>query len=153
MAAGFVVAENKMPEFKKFIEAHIIEQLSGKVLVPEIGIDAALTPEGGSVELVESLDMAGPFGAGNPRPRFVLPAVTPVSPSIVGNDHIRCFLQSAKGGKRIKAIAFRIAGTPAGDVLISARGSALHVAGHLNIDSWKGERRTQFVIEDVARVG
>ncbi|MEC7488662.1 MAG: single-stranded-DNA-specific exonuclease RecJ [Pseudomonadota bacterium] len=153
MAAGFVVAVDNLSKFKNFMEGHIIEQLSGKVLVPEIGIDAALTPEAGSVELFDSLNLAGPFGAGNPRPRFVLPSVTPVSSNIVGSNHIRCFLQSTTGGRRIKAIAFRIAGTPAGNMLINARGSALHVAGHLNIDSWKGERRTQFVIEDVARAG
>jgi len=27
----------------------------------------------------------------------------------------------------------------------------VHVAGHLNIDTWQGNRKPQFVIEDVAR--
>jgi hypothetical protein len=27
----------------------------------------------------------------------------------------------------------------------------LHVAGHLNIDTWQGNRKAQFVIEDVAQ--
>jgi len=27
----------------------------------------------------------------------------------------------------------------------------LHVAGHLNIDTWQGNRKAQFIIEDVAQ--
>ena len=151
MAAGFTVAADRLGEFRQFLAEHISGQLNGERLAPEIGIDGALSVEGATVELIELLDEAGPFGAGNPRPRFVLPAVAPIRADIVGTDHVRCFLGPPEGGARLKAIAFRAAGTPVGEALLNARGGVLHVAGYLNIDSWQGNRRPQFVIEDVAR--
>lgn len=151
MAAGFTVAEDRLGEFRSFLAEHIANQLGGARLAPEIGIDGTVSPEGATVELIELLDGAGPYGAGNPRPRFVLPAVTPVNAGIVGTDHVRCFLAAPEGGTRLKAIAFRAAGTPVGEALLNAHGSALHVAGHLAVDSWQGARRAQFVIEDAAR--
>jgi single-stranded-DNA-specific exonuclease len=151
MAAGFTVAEDRIGDFREFLSDHISRQTSGEVMVPEIGIDGAVSPEGATVELIEALEAAGPYGSGNPRPRFVLPAVTPINASVVGTDHVRCFLTSAEGGPRLKAIAFRAAGTAAGDALLNSRGEALHVAGYLNIDTWQGNRQAQFVIEDAAR--
>jgi single-stranded-DNA-specific exonuclease len=151
MAAGFSVAEDKIADFRTFLGDHIARQLAGELLTPDIGIDGALSPEGATVELIEMLDAAGPFGAGNPRPRFVLPAVATVNARIVGTDHVSCFLSPPEGGPRLKAIFFRAAGTPAGEALLNARGGVVHVAGHLNIDTWQGNRKPQFVIEDVAR--
>ena len=151
MAAGFTVAEDRLNDFRAFLADHISTQLAGARLSPDIGIDGAISPEGATVELIELLDRAGPFGAGNPRPRFVLPAVAPINARIVGTDHVSCFLAAPEGGTRLKAIAFRTAGTPVGEALLNARGGALHVAGHLSIDTWQGNRKVQFMIEDVAR--
>ena len=153
MAAGFTVAEERLDDFHRFLTDHVENQLSGTVLAPDIGIDGALSPEGATVELIECLNDAGPFGASNPRPRFVLPSVAPVNARVVGIDHVSCFLAAPEGGVRLKAIAFRTAGTPVGDALLNARGGALHVAGHLNIDTWQGDRKPQLIIEDVARAG
>ena len=153
MAAGFTVAEECLDDFRRFLTEHVENQLSGAVLAADIGIDGAFSPEGATVELIESLNDAGPFGASNPRPRFVLPSVAPVNARVVGTDHVSCFLAAPEGGVRLKAIAFRTAGTPVGDALLNARGGALHVAGHLNIDTWQGDRRPQLIIEDVARAG
>lgn len=151
MAAGFSVAEDKLWAFRDFLAEHIADQLAGERLAPEIGIDGAVSPEGATVELIELLDAAGPFGSGNPRPRFVLPSVKPMKADIVGTDHVRCFLGAPEGGAWLKAIAFRAAGTPVGEALLNARGGVLHVAGHLNIDTWQGNRKPQFIIEDAAR--
>jgi len=153
MAAGFTVAGERLDDFRRFLTDHIENQLAVAVLAPDIGIDGALSPEGATVEFIDSLNDAGPFGAGNPRPRFVLPAVAPVNARIVGTDHVSCFLAAPQGGPRLKSIAFRTAGTPVGEALLNARGGALHVAGHLNVDTWQGDRKPQLIIEDVARAG
>jgi len=153
MAAGFTVAGERLDDFRRFLTDHIENQLAGAVLAPDIGIDGALSPKGATVEFIDSLNDAGPFGAGNPRPRFVLPAVAPINARIVGTDHVSCFLAAPQGGPRLKSIAFRTAGTPVGEALLNARGGALHVAGHLNVDTWQGDRKPQLIIEDVARAG
>ena len=63
MAAGFTVAEERLIDFRRFLTEHIENQLEGTALSPDIGIDGALSPEGATVEIIESLNEAGPFGA------------------------------------------------------------------------------------------
>ena len=84
MAAGFTVAEERLIDFRRFLTEHIENQLEGTALSPDIGIDGALSPEGATVAFIVSLNEAGPFGASNPRPRFVLPSVAPVNARVVG---------------------------------------------------------------------
>ena len=153
MAAGFTVAAERLADFRQFLTDHTQNQIAGAVLSPDIGIDGALSPEGATVEFIDALNDAGPFGANNPRPRFVLSGVRPINARIVGTDHVSCFLTALEGGPRLKSIAFRTAGGPVGNALLNARGGGLHVAGHLNIDTWQGDRKPQMIIEDVARVG
>jgi single-stranded-DNA-specific exonuclease len=47
-------------------------------------------------------------------------------------------------------VAFRAAGQPMGDALLSAAGMPLHVAGHLRRDTRNGREKRELVIEDVA---
>jgi len=50
----------------------------------------------------------------------------------------------------LRAIAFRVAGTPLGQFLVETGGSAIHVAGHLRRDSWRGGNAVQLSIDDAA---
>jgi len=52
----------------------------------------------------------------------------------------------------LKAIAFRVAETPLGEFLGAARGRAIHVAGHLRRDAYRGGDAVQLVIDDAAPV-
>ena len=49
-----------------------------------LGLDGALSIEGATTELISLMEQAGPYGAGNPEPRFALPNVRLVQASIVG---------------------------------------------------------------------
>jgi single-stranded-DNA-specific exonuclease len=51
---------------------------------------------------------------------------------------------------RLRAIAFRAVGTPLGQFLAETRGAAIHVAGHLRRDSWRGGEAVQLLIDDAA---
>ena len=150
MAAGFTVETGKLSEFRAFLDDHITGQLGGLPPVAELGIDGALTPEGATVDLIELLDKIGPFGAGNARPRFAFAGVRVVKSDLVGADHIRCFIASPGGGKRLKSIAFRAAGTALGRALADPTGAPLNIAGHLQIDRWRGAENAQLIIEDAA---
>ena len=151
MAAGFTVATERIEEFKSFLDEHIARQLDYRIPPVGLAIDAALTPKGATANIVDALEAVGPFGAGNPRPRFALPRVTMARVDVVGSDHVRCFLVGAEGGPRLKGIAFRSVGTPLGEALLTAGGAPLHFAGHLKADRWKGADAVELVIEDAAR--
>ncbi len=91
-------------------------------------IDGAVVASGATPELIDLLESAGPFGQGNPQPRFALPAHRVKFAKVVGDKHVRAMLEAGDGA-RIDAIAFRAAGQPLGDLLMSAGGMPLHLAG------------------------
>lgn len=150
MAAGFTVREDRLLELRDFLIAHVAKQLGGAPLVPELRMDGTLLPGGATVDLIRGLDAAGPFGSGNPRPRFVLPTVKPIGARVVGNGHVSCVLAAAEGGGRLKAVAFREAGTALGEALLNRNGTLLHVAGYLKVDTWLDRETPQLTIEDAA---
>ena len=104
---------------------------------------------GATRELMDLLDRAGPYGQGNAQPRFVFPAHRVKFAKVVGESHVRLVLEAADGG-RIEAIAFRAAGQPLGDLLMSAGGMPLHVAGALRRDTWGGREKIELAIDDAA---
>jgi single-stranded-DNA-specific exonuclease len=95
------------------------------------------------------LGQVGPYGVGNPEPRFVFPSVRVAKADIVGEKHVRCFLSDPRGA-RLNGIAFRAVDTPIGRLLLDTAGASVHLAGRLRADEWRGAARVQLQIEDVA---
>ena len=59
--------------------------------------------------------------------------------------------REAQDGGRLDGIAFRAVETPLGELLLSSRGSQIHIAGTLGADHWQGARRVQLRVMDVAK--
>ncbi|MGQ0456546.1 MAG: single-stranded-DNA-specific exonuclease RecJ [Hyphomicrobium sp.] len=149
MAAGLTLKRERLAEVEAFFAQRLAQAARGARAAAVLDIDAAVVASGATPELVELLDRAGPYGQGNPQPRFVLPAHRVKFAKIVGDAHVRAMLEAGDGG-RIDAIAFRAAGQPLGDLLMSAGGMPLHVAGHLRRDTWGGRDKIELQIEDAA---
>jgi len=152
MAAGFTVEAAKLDALRDFLTEQIDRALGGAAPQPSIGLDGALEVAAATPELLALLERLGPFGAGNARPRFAVAQARIVNVQPVGADHVRCILTGPDGTGRLKAIAFRAAGTPLGAALLAARGAPLHLAGQLRIDDWQGAESAQLIIDDAARV-
>ncbi|HPG90043.1 MAG TPA: DHHA1 domain-containing protein, partial [Hyphomicrobium sp.] len=149
MAAGLTMKREKLAALDKFLTREMAAAASGARAAAALEIDAALMASGATVEVVNLLDAAGPYGQGNAQPRFVFPAHRVKFAKIVGDAHVRVVLEGGDGG-RLEAIAFRAAGQPLGEVLMSAGGLPLHVAGHLRRDTWGGREKIELQIDDVA---
>ena len=150
MAAGFTVAAERLDALREFLVERLGDGLDRGRLVPELRVDAALSLGAAQAELISHIERLAPFGAGNPEPRFVLPAVRVVHTEGVGNGHLRCTLANPLDTARLRAIAFRTVGTPLGQFLAETRGAAVHVAGHLRRDTWRGGDAVQLLIDDAA---
>jgi single-stranded-DNA-specific exonuclease len=150
MAAGFTVAAGKVEALRQFLVERLGDGLDREHLVPALSIDAALSLAAAQDALIEHIARLAPFGAGNPEPRFVFPSVCVIHAEPVGSGHLRCTLADPFGAARLRAIAFRVAGTPLGRFLGETRGAAIHVAGHLRRDSWRGGDAVQLAIDDAA---
>ena len=116
---------------------------------PCCGSTGAVAPGGANGALLDRLDVAGPFGVGNPEPAFAVPRCTVDFAKVVGEGHVRCRL-SEPGGARLEAIAFRAADGPVGKALLDSRGGALHVAGALRRDRWRGRDGVKMIVADAA---
>jgi single-stranded-DNA-specific exonuclease len=152
MAAGFTVAGDKLDSLREFLVERLGDGFESERLVPELSIDGALSAAGAQGGVIEHIAALAPFGAANPEPRFAFPAVQIAFVEPVGTGHMRCTLADPIGPARLKAIAFRAAETPLGAFLAASRGRAIHLAGHLRRDDYRGGEAVQLVIDDAAPV-
>ncbi len=149
MAAGLTIDARRIDDLAGFLDERAragFTAAKGDLALP---VDGAVTAGGATVSLVETIEKAGPFGAGQPDPVFVLPAHRVSYAETVGAAHVRLTL-AGSDGSTLKAMAFRAAGRPLGDFLLSARGRPVHVAGILGLDHWQGEARVQLRVVDAA---
>jgi len=117
---------------------------------PHLKVDAVLTASGATRALLEGIEAAGPFGAGNPAPVFAFAAHRVQWVDVVGQKHLRCTLKAGDGAT-LRAIAFRSVDTPLGEALLNAReGRLWHVAGRLQRDDYNGRDGVQLHIADIA---
>lgn len=149
MAAGLSLTEEALDDFIAFLRARVARDLVPRV--PVLGLDGVLTPAGACGDLVDLLESCGPYGVGNPQPRFVLPSVQIIKPVVRQDKHVSCLLRG-QDGLSLKAIAFRVMGTELGQGLLNSRGRLFHVAGKLQRDSYGGQDAVQVIIEDAANV-
>lgn len=149
MAAGLTIVADKLAAFRAFVESGVADGVAAARLAGELAVDGALTAEGATVDLIETIERVGPFGAGQPEPLFVFPAHRIVYADRVGETHLRLTVASASGA-RLKAMAFRAADTPLGAFLSERRGGPVHLAGHLGLDYWQGEPQVQLRLVDAA---
>jgi single-stranded-DNA-specific exonuclease len=152
MAAGFTVAEDKLDQLREFLVERLGDGLATKRLVPELMIDGALSVGAAQSGVIDHIAALAPFGAANPEPRFAFPGVQLAFVEPVGTGHRRCTLADPVGPARLKAIAFRVAETPLGEFLAASRGRAIHLAGHLRRDDYRGGDAVQLLIDDAAPV-
>jgi single-stranded-DNA-specific exonuclease len=150
MAAGLTVEVARLGDLRGFLEERLAPQVAAAAQ-RFLAIDGALTAGGASLDLIELLEQAGPYGQGHPAPLFAFPAHRVVYADQAGSDHIRLTL-AAEDGRRIKAVAFRAMGTELGEALLSERKFPLHIAGRLTVDDWNGSRAASIHIEDAARL-
>ena len=151
MAAGLTIAPGRIGDLRAFLETELAQETALARASQALKIDAALTASGATLSLIESLEKAGPFGARNPSPVFAFPAHRIVYADIAGTDHVRLTI-AAGDGSRLKAIAFRVADSELGELLLTERSHPLHFAGRLNINDWGGRRTPQLLVSDVAKV-
>ena len=150
MAAGFTVSAEKLDALRRFLSERLGDGLDGVKPVPELTVDAALSLAAAHGALIDHIARLAPFGAGNPEPRFAFPGVRVIHAEMVGSGHLRCTLADPLGEARLRGIAFRAAEIPLGRFLAETRGAAIHVAGHLRRDSWRGGDAVQLSIDDAA---
>ncbi len=149
MAAGLTVARDKFEAARTYLAEQVASPATTARAARALEIDGALTPAAANDTLIDLIERAGPYGQGNPQPRFVFPAHRVRFAKVMGEAHLRVTLE-ADDGSRIEGIAFRAVGQPLGELLTNTGGMPIHVAGNLRRDTWGGRQRIELQIEDAA---
>ncbi|SDW49860.1 single-stranded-DNA-specific exonuclease RecJ [Roseicitreum antarcticum] len=150
MAAGLTVARDKLEPAMARLAELLARQGSGTDGPRDMRIDALLMPGAVTLELIEQIDAAGPYGASAPAPRFALPSVQILSSRRMGETHLRVSIGDGMGA-RLDGIAFGAFETALGPLLTDPGAGALHLCGRIEINSFGGRRKAQLRIDDAAR--
>ncbi len=73
MAAGLTVERGKLGQLRQFFEERAETAIRDLVAVQTLKVDGALAAAGATLDLVDLLDQAGPYGSGHPQPLFAFP--------------------------------------------------------------------------------
>ncbi len=150
MAAGITIERSKLGDLRAYFEEETRAAVARLRENQSLAIDGALAASGATVSLYETLQKAGPYGPGHPQPVLALPHHVLADVRGVGRDHVRVALRGADG-KRVNAIAFRVAEGDLGRFLFNNIGQSVHVAGTLSLNHWNGSVMPQIQIIDAAK--
>jgi single-stranded-DNA-specific exonuclease len=148
MAAGFTVRAEQCAALQQFLCDRLESAVSEYALGRSIKLDAWISCVGATIELISTIESAGPYGAGNPSPRMAIRNAQLVDCRTLKDKHLRVILADQGGKGRLAAIAFNAVGTPLGQALQTRR--ILHIAGELKRNRWQGQESAQMIISDVA---
>ena len=151
MAAGLTVAADRIDALTAFLEDRLGGEVGRSAPRRALTVDAALGPRGVCVDLVDALDVAGPYGQGWPAPRVASGPWRVAKCDIVGENHVRAIL-SGQDGARLKAMLFRGRDTPLGLALASADGRWCFVTGRVARDDWGRTPAAELHLDDLAWV-
>jgi single-stranded-DNA-specific exonuclease len=153
MAAGFSIEQAKITSLRDFLNKRLGRNMAALGKERIIMIDSIISLKGCSTELVQLMEQAGPFGAGNPGIRLMLSNIKVIRADIAGENHVRvicCEAGADASSGSLKAMAFRSSATPLGEALLNAKGRAMHIIGQARINNWQGRETVDFFIDDVA---
>ena len=150
MAAGLSVARDKLEAAMTRLGELLDKQGAGGLGPRALKLDGALMPGAASVEMVERLEAAGPYGAGAPAPRFGFPDMQIHFAKRVGDNHLKVTFGDGLGAK-LDAICFGAYDGALGSALEAHGGARFHLAGRLELNHWRGRVSVQLRLEDAAR--
>lgn len=144
-AGGFTVATAKLDVFRERLTAFARETVAVETLRPAVTIESEITGAELDWDLFEHLAALEPFGAGNPRPDFLLRRSTIEDVTIVGGDgaHLK-FVITPPAGPRLTALAFGMADR-AGSI---RPGQHLDLAGRPVVNQFNGQKTMEWHVTD-----
>ena len=150
MAAGLTVERGRIEALADFLDDRLAADVARSRDDRALLLDAVVAPGGICPALCEALEAGGPYGAGWPAPRVAAGPVRVVKADVVGSGHLGLIV-AGDDGRRVKAIAFRMAQGPLGEAMLAAPPyRKLWIAGRVRADEWEGRVGAELHLEDAA---
>ena len=149
MAGGFILKKENIPTFRDFLIKNYEKSNINSSASANLYLDSIIAPSALNEVFFDEINCLAPFGSGNSEPKFVIENIKVISANIVGNNHIKLVL-SGKDGTVFKSLAWNAINTPLEPFLNNKNRKRINIAGKIHLNQWRGERKVEFMIEDIA---
>lgn len=141
MAAGLVVREEKIADFREAFNRYVAMHGDRADRVPVLHIDAEVELPELTLDLLDSYELLEPFGNNNPQPIFMARRVSlSDAPRRLQSNHLRLFLR--QGTTECDAIFFNGADMPLPD-------PPWDIAFTIDRNVWRGRSSLSISIQDI----
>jgi single-stranded-DNA-specific exonuclease len=147
MAAGFSLTKDQLPLLKTYLNEELHHVNNTLDLRPILFCDGYLDLRALTLDFMEELKILGPFGMGNPNPKFVFTDVMVQSYQLIKDDHIKCRFSQGEGVV-VEGMGFRLAGSPLGKFLMEGKKRPFDLIASPKVDTWGGKAKLTLMIED-----
>ncbi len=140
-AAGLSIREDKIDDFKKRFNNYLSDNYCKRDFIPEIKLDVVLEGKDINRELYNNINKLMPFGAGNPRPKFLLSNSRLKKCYTVGRDkrHLKFELENGVSG-----IGFDL-----GYLKNKLSSTQVDLAFNIKLNNWKDKENIQLNLLDI----
>lgn len=147
MAAGMTISEADLPQFGELLDQRVGETLKGVVPGERYLSDGELSTDEFTLELVQTLRDAGPWGAGFEEPCFD-GEFELLEKRTVGDNHLKMKLCWPDQRRPVNAIAFGQA-----DECEAEPGERMRLLYRPQINEWQGNVSAELLVERVFSAG
>ena len=148
MAGGFSIKEDKITVFRDLLIKNYERFYKHSFNDLNLHLDSLIAPSALNEKFFYEISSLGPFGSGNPEPKFVIENIKVISSKFILDSHIKVILLG-KDGSTFNGFAWNAKNTPLEQFLNKNYKKNINIAGNMRLNEWRGKKDIQFIIEDI----
>ena len=142
-AAGISIKKENIDEFKGLLDQIAMSNAEISDMTSQINIDAECPIESTRADWITQFELLAPFGSKNPEPLLYARRVKASAPIIVGNNHLKMWVNSNNNSSR-DSIWFNM-----GKYIHAINGATFDIVFTPQINNWNGSQDIQLKIKDI----
>ena len=147
LAAGLAIENNKIQMFKDFLISKVKHAFQENELVSEISVTSQLSISALNSDLMDWIKKLGPWGQGNPTPKFIIKNVIIKKLVFFGKEKKHLLVKVSDNSGEIDCKIFNINETAFSSVL--EKNKSLHLLGNLVSNEWNNKKKVEFNLIDI----
>ena len=147
LAAGLAIENNKIQMFKDFLISKVEHAFQENELVSEISVTSELSISALNSDLMDWIKKLGPWGQGNPIPKFLIKDVIIKKLVFFGKEKQHLLVKVSDNSGEIDCKIFNINETAFSSVL--EKNKSLHLLGNLVSNEWNNKNKVEFNLIDI----
>ena len=147
LAAGLTIENNKIQMFRDFLISKVKNAFQKNVLVSELSVTSQLSISALNSNLMDWIKKLGPWGQGNPIPKFLIKDVIIKKLVFFGKEKQHLLVKVSDNSGEIDCKIFNINETAFSSVL--EKNKSLHLLGNLVSNEWNNKNKVEFNLIDI----